>query len=348
MPPVLIRGDGIAAFGCLRLLGTAGVPVAMERLGRPKLPAIMLGDATQKLLCDVFGRADLFAGLPHIRRRVVSWGSEKSKPLTLPHSAVVVSEDELWRRIQEVLPETIDINDKHFKWTIFASTPLERPCSERHFGSRWATASPCHLAPGHDIEACWIESLESGWMFLLPSGEQAGWLLSVGGSPEVLFEMSSLIRSQIAELVPARGTFVSHPRTSIPLAGEGWLACGSAALGFDPLCGDGTGNTLREAILASAVIRAVRDGGDAESLSMHYQVRLLASLQRHLALCFDFYKTGPSGKWWEDQLSDLRYGIEWCGLQIRGNSRGDRQNRQRLSALSEHDLKLLTHFINSF
>jgi hypothetical protein len=71
-------------------------------------------------------------------------------------------------------------------------------------------------------------------------------------------------------------------------------------------------------------------------------------LEKHLALCLDFYNSGPAGTWWKEQVSDLYRGLEWCRLHIRDNSKGELQNRQQLSSLSQRDVKLLTHFINSF
>jgi hypothetical protein len=85
------------------------------------------------------------------------------------------------------------------------------------------------------------------------------------------------------------------------------------------LCGDGTGNAVREAILGSAVIRAAIGGGDAGSLADHYQARLIAGLQRHILLCLDFYKSGRSGAWWDHQLDGLKRGLKWCSEQLSGN-----------------------------
>ena len=41
--------------------------------------------------------------------------------------------------------------------------------------------------------------------------------------------------------------------------GSGWLACGTAAMGFDPICGDGTGYAVREGILGD-LLDVVGDG----------------------------------------------------------------------------------------
>jgi hypothetical protein len=64
------------------------------------------------------------------------------------------------------------------------------------------------------------------------------------------------------------------------------------------------------------VIQAASRGGDAVSLTAHYQTRVLAGFQRHLALCFDFYKSGCCGVWWERQLDDLNHGLAWCSEQL--------------------------------
>jgi hypothetical protein len=273
----------------------------------------MLGETTQKLLRDIFNREDLFADFPRIRRRVVKWGP-KGRPFVLPHSAVVVSEKGLLERIQSASSQEEDLGRP--AWTIFASIPLPSVSVEYRFGSRPAAASAVTLERGADAEACWIESLENGWLFLLPDGKRTGWLLSVGDSVEAQLGGSQLIKGQISSADPASGIFASHPRIAYPLSAPGWLACGTAAIGFDPLCGDGVGNAAREAILASALIRAAIERGNVDRLVAHYQARLLAGFKRHMALCYDFYQSGHSGSWWLRQLDDLKSGLEWCSEQL--------------------------------
>ncbi len=89
--------------------------------------------------------------------------------------------------------------------------------------------------------------------------------------------------------------------------GDGWLACGSAAMALDPLCGDGSGHAVREAILATAVIRA----GAEPAMLEHYQARLRLAFERHLSLCRSYYSSGNSGPWWEAELAHLDRGLEW-------------------------------------
>lgn len=272
----------------------------------------MMGETTQKLLKDVFGSDDLFGGLAPIRKRVVAWGAG-SEPIALPHSAIVVAEQVLQSRIQQGLGQSESSEGEEPGWTIFASTPLRPSSVEHHFGSRIAAVCRVRLKPDSDREACWIESLKNGWLFLLPGDEGSGWLLSVGEATEVLLARSRLIQGEILEVSSPRGMFPCHPRIVQPLAEPGWIACGTAAVGFDPLCGDGTGNAIREAILGSAVIRAAASQrADVDHLVSHYRTRVLAGFKRHLELCLSFYKSGHSGPWWDDQLRELRRGLDWC------------------------------------
>jgi len=156
-----------------------------------------------------------------------------------------------------------------------------------------------------------------------PCRVRSGWLLSVGGPPKSLLERSRLVVEQIEGLSGPAAQFPAYPRIAWPLCGSGWLACGTAALLFDPLCGDGTGHAIREAILASAVVRAIAKGAKADELLAHYQTRLMAGFKRHIKLCREFYLSGHGGPWWNAELGSLDRGVEWCGRQI-GNTTGIR------------------------
>jgi len=164
-----------------------------------------------------------------------------------------------------------------------------------------------------------VESLEGGWLFLLPGEAASAWLLSVGDPVDAQLARSRLVAQQIADVSPAGRMFPAHPRIADPLCGPGWLACGTGGMGFDPLCGDGTGHATREAILGAAVIRAAVDGENADRVMAHYRMRLLAGFKRHLDVCHEFYRSGHSGPWWDNELEHLHRGIEWCYRQLSGS-----------------------------
>jgi len=325
MTGVLIRGDGVAARCCAHLLSRSGVPVSFQPTDRPRLPAIMLSEPAQALIREIFGREHLFRDLPRIRKRIVAWGRDAS-PVELDHSAVVVSEELLLHSLGPALPNAaagvgiinVDINvdiNEDINWTIFASTPLPVAAAEHRFGSRIASAMQVELKPAAEPAACWIESIENGWLFLIANAG-SGWLLSVGLRPHELLDQSRLIREQIAGYQPTAAQFAASPRIAAPLGEPGWIACGTAAMAFDPLCGDGTAHAVREAILASAVIGAVARGDDPVQLMAHYEARLTAGFRRHLAHCLEYYASGCGGPWWESEAESVVQGLDWCGRQL--------------------------------
>ena len=307
-----IRGTGVAASCCAHLLGSAGFRVVLDESQRLRIPAILVSEAAQTLLCDVYGRPDLFEGLFRIDRRIVAW-EPGSLPVTLPHRAVAISEEALLERLRPRLDESAptDVAD----WTVYTSRPLPASAEQHRFGSRTASIVPVELKE-QGPPACWIEALEGGWLFLIPTSTASGWLVSIGGPHEVLLAESRLIAGRVHVLGDAGAAFPAYPGIVDPVCAPGWLACGAAALSFDPLCGDGTGNAVREAILASAVIRAAAAGDDVDRLLSHYRARLIAGFARHLELCRGFYISGNRGPWWDREVASLDEGIAWCGQVI--------------------------------
>jgi len=308
---ILVRGDGIAAYCCAHLLAQAGVRVALDRPSRPRVPAIMLSEAAVSLLADVFGHKDLFRDLPRVRSRSVLWG-EQAAPVKLPHSAVVVSEQML---LASLRPQISFEESLEPAWTVYASRPLPAGAVEHKFGSRVARASQVDVR-NSEGPGCWTESTENGWLFLIGDQDGKGWLLTVGGETSAVLVRSRLIAAHIERLRGSGGEFPSYPRILAPLSADQWLACGTAAIGFDPICGDGTAHAVREAILAAAAIRAISSGANAAAVLAHYESRLTAGFQRHLESCGGFYRAGGSGPWWQSELEAAEQGLAWCAQRM--------------------------------
>ena len=308
MRSVLIRGDGIAACCCAHLLTAAGVSVTIEAGARARVPAIMLSDTALGLLRDVFGRPDLLAGRPRIERRVVAWGAA-AQPVEVPHAAVVVSEHELLAALREGLRiESGPIADEGHDFLIHTTPALPPSVVQHRFGARRASAVEVTLRDANDVTASWIESTPDGWLFVAPNPAGAVWLLGVGAPLDELLASSRLIAPRLDTVGAASGAFDCCPRILAPLCADDWLACGTSAIAFDPICGDGAAQATREGILASAVIVARSRGGDTTRLMSHYQAMMTAAMRRHLGLCVDFYSTGGDGPWWRAERAALLAG----------------------------------------
>jgi hypothetical protein len=324
---VAIQGFGVAAICCAHLLNVEAAPSP----ARPA-PVVMLSDAALALLRDTFERPDLLADRPRIERRIVAWGG--ADPVTLPHGGIVLSEAELLAALGAPLPAPAPADES---FTIHAAPPF--PTGElRLFGTRPASAARVRLHLAEDDSACWIEAVEDGWLFMLPTGAGHGWLLAVGTPIDTFADRSRHLARRVELVGGAAAAFESAPRILTMLHGADWLACGSAAIGFDPICGDGTAQAVREAILAAAVLSAIAEGGPRDELLLHYESLLLAAMRRHLRLCAQFYSTGGRGSWWREQQAALAAGFDWCTRRLssmpepRYRLEGFRLARQELAA----------------
>jgi hypothetical protein len=308
---VVIEGDGIAAVCCARLLSDAGILCIVDRTPRPKLAAVLLGEQSQYLLRDLFPAdelGDIFAGFPRIRRRIVRWGAP-GPPLNLAHHGVVVSEEELLRRLWLRVPNHRGHTAAEGAWRIFSSRGSAPTLAELICGHRQAQISRVQLRDDAEPESCWTESVSNGWLFLLSLGKAEANLICVAEDVDRALGESTLIRNRIHRRSTVSAKAMASPRILQPLASETWLACGTAALSFDPLCGEGTGNAVREAYLAAAVVRAAIDGGNSANLTYHYQTRLTQGFLRHLQICHTFYSSGGVDSFWMSETEAINEGL---------------------------------------
>ncbi|MGC2659213.1 MAG: hypothetical protein WA324_14730 [Bryobacteraceae bacterium] len=315
---VQIIGGGVAACCCASLLSQAGYRVFAHVAERPGSPVLLLSGQTQLLLRDVFGCEAIFETAAQITKRIVSWGPN-GEAVTLPHSGVVMAENMLLGRLWPQLNlETAGHPAKNC-WRVISSKSLLPLVSEHKFGARIASTNTVTLRDTATSEACWVESTASGWLFLLPCGEQRGSLISVGATAGTLLGESRYVGDQLAGLDPLAGSFPAYPRIVTPLCGPSWIGCGSAAVAFDPIAGEGAGNAVREGILASAAIRAALSGERQDDLLAHYSNRLLSGFLRHMQNCSQYYRA-MSGPWWQTESEQMERGISWARHELASSS----------------------------
>lgn len=303
---VIGRGVGVAA--ALAVLAENGSGFCAEQgPQRGAAPVVMLGEQALHLLDSLFG-AGRVTGSHRITRRIVLWN--EAEPVAIPHQAWAVSGKDLLGALPCAEDCPLPSPPRFTLRTLPPEAALHR------FGQREAAAAPVTLAPGADASAVLVEAVAAGWLFLIPLGADHAWLLAVGSAPDVLLATSRLVAPAIAALGAVEARFETAPRVLEQLVGDDWLVLGSAALAFDPLCGDGTAMAARGGILAGAVASAVAAGEDPAPLLRHYRAMLIAALRRHLAACLPFYQRGGSGAWWQEQAAATTEGHAWCTSQL--------------------------------
>ena len=315
----VVHGNGVTAACCVQALAanSTGVTVS-EKLALARESAVLLSESTQALLGDLFRKPALLDHVPTIRKRIVAWG-DRADSIALPHAALMISEQDLLALLTEV-PQPVLCDGTKSEWDVFCSRDVAPRDAAVSWGSRTAAFSRVRLTADADDTACWMESVEDGWLFLFTAAEGTGWLIACGQPVDRLLGQSRVIGAQIDSVIASSAPILTAPRIRDCLGGPGWLTCGSAAILFDPICGEGTGNAIREALLASAVIEAASRGEDVTALLQHYQSRLTLGFLRHLHTCAQFYSTGGTGAFWQEQLHSTQLGIAAISRRVQEQS----------------------------
>lgn len=153
-----------------------------------------------------------------------------------------------------------------------------------------------------------IEATPSGWWY---AGRMRGDVLVAGfhtrpSHARILIAHPQTWRSALEQtsfLGPLLSSLAFDEVTAIDaggsclsaMTGDGWVACGDAALSFDPVSGQGLLAAMHGATLAAKAVDAAL-GGDKSSLRA-YETRLHDIRQRYVAHCCAAYASEPR---WED------------------------------------------------
>ena len=174
------------------------------------------------------------------------------------------------------------------------------------------------LTPRARTDRTVMESVVGGWLFLIPVGLGRGVLQAVfaGETAEprtglpMLLARSQAISPLVEEIVGDAAGFAAQPRLAATLCTSGSIAVGDAAMTVDPMSGNGIGNGLRSAILAAAVIDAVRRETAPQACFAHYAQRLQAAMRSHVQTCIDFYGRAAHASGWRDEIDAMNAALD--------------------------------------
>jgi len=333
MRRALVVGAGVAGLTCAHLLAEHGWNVHVWDLGVNRTPPLVLNDGTVWLLRDLWrGGDELVEGAVRLRVRTVQWG--RGPETTVRQPGVVVDggllRQRLLGRLVEAHPDRVclfevpaaglteRLAEVRPAVRVFdasgrrahAATVLGK-ARRRILGRRCILTAPVTLAEHCASEACWMETVSDGWVFLAPIEAGRAVLQAMvphsPGDPEDtlrrLHAETRLISRRVDELAGWVSVFAAAPQCSDPLLGHRWIAIGDAAIALDPVSGDGTGHGLRGAILATSVIEAIASGCPDRSYLDHYHTRLVEAFQVHLQRCLAHYSTAFSSPAWLEECT---------------------------------------------
>ena len=280
----------------------------------------MLGERAAGLLEALWNDPALLSDTHVVRERAVWWGpADRCETVSAPGIAIGV--DDLVQRLRARLhlPQNVASADREAAWIVDA-----RPCSTHHnnvatihaFGRRHASIAPASLRANSRTDVCIMESIERGWVFLLPigAGQAALQFISVSEASALLnaseiVAATRMIRDAVATVGLWTGFVPCMPKARLPPARPGQIAIGEAALAFDPISGDGVGHALRGAVLAATVLQAIADGKPMRNCLDDYASTLRRAMTQHLSICLRLYADVPRAAGWPEELVAMKSGI---------------------------------------
>jgi 2-polyprenyl-6-methoxyphenol hydroxylase-like FAD-dependent oxidoreductase len=313
----LIKGAGPAACAAALSLERRGIPIHLDATDDTLPPVgLVLEAETVELLVDVFGGPELFEDGHQLRRRVVCWGS--GAPSVVPHYAVAMPGAQFRSRLFAFASRRLHTPALEGKsapthcgdTVVETEAKADLPGSQfRRFGSRVTLSAEVNLSPRADPSACLIDGRPAGWVFLAPLSDRHAFVQATFPLPppfgaEALSEIldsSRLIAPWVTSDVAGVQVMPSAPAFRFPSSGRGWLAAGAAAMTLDPLCGDGTGYSVRSGLLAAAAL-AARDENLRRRLAQHFRDRLRIAFAAHLRACTKYYDSNVFDKSWLPEI----------------------------------------------
>jgi 2-polyprenyl-6-methoxyphenol hydroxylase-like FAD-dependent oxidoreductase len=320
---IRVLGSGAAALAAGLGLARLGMDVVL--CGHPPVsgPTLLLNATTVRLLDELFGCAAALLGHGWLTRgRLVSW-SRRGEPDEVDDQGLIIGAGKLHRILLDALQSgegksTISIVDsqacvfdRDAGWTLDARGRGAGGTGELvTIGERVAICKAASLTGDADRSLTAVEAVGCGWIILLPLGAgQAAVQAVVPRSPQdadqtlcALLADSRVIRRFVAELHGESQVLPCAPRFRSEPTRSAWIAAGDAALSFDPLCGDGTGQALRCGLLAAAVLGAISQGEPESDCLAHYRYRLRRAMLAHLRATIGYYRNVPHREIWQNEI----------------------------------------------
>lgn len=320
MPAARVLGGGIGALCCAALLRRKGWNVALCLPPQTQSPTVVLNAVTIQLIHNIFGDVShVLRDAQPIKRHYINWGDNRAEEFTST-SGFTLRGNDLSARLLDLLSHdsqlivTDETWAEPFDWQIYAAKSRS---NDVRFGQRCAISVDVTLHEDSDFTTSFIEATPGGWLFLAPTAPGRAVLQAV--VPEKPKDLSQNLRSLldhtrrikriVADFASAAFAVDCAPKKLHRLDGPNWLATGTAACSYDPLCGDGTGCAIRAAILGAAVLEGIDRGTTKESLLTYYNLRLTYAFYTHLRSCLSLYSSASFNEIWREELNVTQEGL---------------------------------------
>jgi 2-polyprenyl-6-methoxyphenol hydroxylase-like FAD-dependent oxidoreductase len=194
---------------------------------------------------------------------------------------------------------------------------LMRPFGVRRTGRDRLVCGWVHGVAEPDAQRItYIEAEESGWWYTaalpdgrrilafhtdadLPAAADARNAASLLARARRLPQLTGVLAGARLDASGTSGFCAAHSAECVPIAGEGWLTVGDAALAFDPLSSQGLFHALYTAIAAARTVEAALDGDSAALVRYAGEIaRIRDAYRDHLATYYGAERRWPTSAFW--------------------------------------------------
>lgn len=311
----LVAGGGIASEACHVLLRKFGWSTASDVSKGPATaariaPFIAINEATWRVIADVFGQVPK-NGFATRRRLVAHHGFGEISSAEENHWVLAAGALRgLGRGYQEQYFGAADV----IQTSVGADDQRNWILSGRR--EAWICGARASVAATEARRSLIFEFVPMGWVFWAPTQDDGrGFLQFVLADGEGGEERcSEILRSTrlIRQWITVEDEWLGR---RIPCAAEArqrlvearTTFCGAGAMRFDPIAGDGTGASLRSAILASAALRySWNHPGTRDSVWRHYEMRMKRAFRDHVKACLGYYAGAGFDREWDGEVAAVR------------------------------------------
>jgi hypothetical protein len=303
---VHVHGGGVAAAACHALLHRFGWLTSGDPPSPPAVPFVAIDSVSCQLVADIVG--------------AVPRGHVAAKRLTVYHeTADVFSVDEprlVINAAHLLLQDAVDEGEPgDAAWRIYTlAGPNPGPILTSGRRTAWLVAAEPRVRSA--AETCIFEFTRDGWAFWVPTGLRCGlvqFALPAQGNRaecDAIFANTRILRKWISIAGTQSASIPCAALAYSELVNGASISCGGAALRFDPISGDGTGASLRSAILACAVLRYASAAADPKQALDHYRFRIGLAFRGHLRICERLYEEAGLSIHWQAERAGIRRAIE--------------------------------------
>lgn len=195
------------------------------------------------------------------------------------------------------------VSNQAYEWELYSSTSFSNHYSDKiNFGNRNIYSITIDFPNDTLRNTCSLLSTGDNWIFIFPysDGKIVIQIMCIEFNSSTIEKIETQIKSSISQSielprsVDAYKKFPAFPWIKNVFYDGNKIFIGGAVVSYDPICGDGLGNSLRSSILATSIITSDESDETKKDMLEYYKQRLTLNFTSHIKTCIDFYSTNLS------------------------------------------------------